>query len=450
MSVALMCALLLGASARSAPEAQMRVPAYTTNKLDNGITLLLMERHELPLVSFVWIMRSGGSRFDPEGQEGTAALTAQMLRKGTRTRSAEEISQTLDFAGASFGASAVHDYSAGSAGFLAKDIDLAVELLTDLLMNPVFPGDEVEKMIKQEVDGIAEEKEVPNQVIGRYFRRALFSGHPYSRPPSGTETSLPRITADDLKKFHGANYDPDQLILSVVGDFKSNEIRTKLAAAFAKWPTGPHSGIALRSPEAVKGRRVLLVEKPDATQTFFRMGNIGLPRTSPDWVPLEVVNTLFGGRFTSMLNTSLRIESGLTYGARSGFSANPVPGEFAISSFTKNETTSQALDLALATLKKLHQTGFTTEQLDSAKSYIKGQFGPSLETNDQLAHEIAELEFFGLGADEIRTFFDRVEAVTPDQARALIEKYYPSEYLLFVFIGQKQVIRPVGKALEGH
>jgi predicted Zn-dependent peptidase len=148
-----------------------------------------------------------------------------------------------------------------------------------------------------------------------------------------------------------------------------------------------------------------------------------------------------------MVNTALRIQSGLTYGARSGFSANPVPGEFAISSFTKNETTSQALDLGLATLRKLHQTGVTAEQLASAKSYIKGQFGPSLETNDQLAQEIAELEFFGLGADEIRTFFDRVDAVTPEQARALIEKYYPSENLQFVFIGQKQVIRPVAEKL---
>src|SRR5512137_2213345 len=172
-SFSLACALLLvaGWTALSplhlsgAEPAKFTLPAYTTRKLDNGVTLLLMERHQLPLVSFVWIMKAGGAIRDPAGCEGLAYLTAQLLRKGTQSRSAEKISEELDFVGASFEASAAHDYASGSAEFVSKDMDLAVDLLADLLMHPVFPEDEVNKLIKQEVDGIAEAKEVPNQVL---------------------------------------------------------------------------------------------------------------------------------------------------------------------------------------------------------------------------------------------------------------------------------------------
>lgn len=427
--------------------AGITLPEYTTNKLENGMTVLLMERHELPLVSFAWVMKSGASICDPEGREGTASLTAQMLRKGTKTRTADQISEALDFVGASFHADASHISAAGAAEVVSKDIDLGIELLSDLLRNPVFPQDELTKMIKQEVDGIAEAKEVPNQVISLYFRRFLFGDHPYARPSGGTEETLPKITREDVVRFHEQQYVPNQMILAVVGDFKSAEMKAKIAAAFSSWKAGNPAMPSLSDPTPVQGRHALIVEKPDATQTFFRIGAIGLKRTNPDWVPLGVVNTLFGGRFTSMINSALRIESGLTYGARSQFSPSPAAGDFIIGSFTKNETTAKALDLALDVLVRLHEKGISAEQLQSAKSYIKGQFGPQLETNDQLAATIAELEFYGLGADYINTYFDRVDGVTLDEARSLIQKYYPRENFALVLIGQKPVIQPVAAKL---
>jgi zinc protease len=435
------------AGSRGAEASKFTLPAYRTQKLENGMTVLLMERHQLPLVSFVWLMKSGGGICDPEGHEGLASVTAQLLRKGTKTRSAEQISETLDFVGASFSAHASHDYSLGSAEFVSKDMDLAVELVADLLMNPVFPEDEVSKLIKQEVDGIAEAKEVPNEVLPRYFRRLLFGTHLYARPVSGTETTLGKVTREQVVKFHQEQYAPNRLILAVVGDFKADDIRRKLLLAFAAWKPREAAVPALKQPEAVRGKPALLVEKPDATQTFFRIGSIGLARTSPDWVPLQVINTLFGGRFTSMINSALRIDSGLTYGARSGFSSNPVAGEFYIGSFTKNETTGQALEMTFDVLKRLHEKGITAGQLQSAKNYIKGQFGPTLETNDQLASAITELEFFGLGPEYYNTYFERVDAVTLDDAARLIKQYYPLENLSLVLIGQGAVIQPVASKL---
>lgn len=430
--------------------AGVSLPPYTTNRLENGMTVLLMERHELPLVSFVWIMKSGASVLDPEGVEGTASLTAQMLRKGTKTRTADQISELLDFSGASFGADASHLYAFASAEFLSKDLPTAVELLADLTQNPTFPEDELAKMIKQEADGITEAKEVPGQVIGRYFKRFLFSGHPYGRASGGTETSLAKITREQVIAFHKANYSPSQMILAVVGDFQRAELAGTIQKAFGNWAAPAANPPNVSQSKAVQGRRALIVEKPDATQTFFRIGATGPKRTDPDWVPLTVVNTLFGGRFTSMLNSALRIESGLTYGASSQFAPSPVSGDFVIASFTKNETTSEALKLALKVLANIHEQGVTPEQLQSAKTYIKGQFGPDMETNDQLARLIAELAYYGLGADYIASYFQRLDEVSVEKARELIRKHYPKDEWVMVLIGKQEVVQPAVRSLVDH
>jgi len=426
---------------------KVELPGYKTVKLENGLTLFLLERHHLPLVSFHWLMKSGGSICDPVGREGLASLTANLLRKGTTTRTADQLSEALDFVGASFHAGARREYAIGSAEFVTKDLDLAVELLADMLLHPAFPADELSKLIQQQVDGIKEAKDVPGQVIERYYEGLLFGPHPYGRPAGGTEASLPKISRDDIASFYAEHYVPNQLLLAVVGDFSATRLEAKLRANFASWKSKPVSLLELKAPQRVKGRQALLVDKPDATQTFFCLGNIGLARTNTDWVPVRVVNTLFGGRFTSMINTELRIESGLTYGASSFFAASQVPGAFTIDSFTPNDTSERALTMALEVLRKLHEKGISAEQLQSAKTYIKGQFGPSLETNDQLANTICELEFYGLGSQDINTFFDRVDAMTLADAKRVIATYFPENDLAFVLIGQDSVIEPLAGRL---
>lgn len=433
-----------GLAAQSA--SKIELPNYQTLKLENGLTLFLLERHQLPLVNFHWVLKSGGSICDPEGHDGLALLTAQLLRKGTASRTADQISQALDFVGASFNARSTLEYAVGSAEFVKKDLELAVELLSDLLLHPTFPADEVNKLIEQEVDGIKEAKEVPNRVIDRFYQHFLFGAHPYGRA-GGTEITLTNITRQDIVDFYQTHYVPNELLLAVVGDFAASELASKLRASLGSWASKPVALPHLKDPAHVQGRRALVVDKPDATQTFFRVGNVGLARTNADWVAVRVVNTLFGGRFTSMINTALRIDSGLTYGASSSFSAHRLPGSFSIGSFTPNKTTAQALDLTLEVLKKLHETGITAEQLQSAKNYIKGQFGPTLETNDQLADMLCELAFYGLGPEYINTLFERIDAVSLADAQRIIRTYYPQDNLGFVFIGQAAVIEPVAKKL---
>jgi predicted Zn-dependent peptidase len=195
----------------------------------------------------------------------------------------------------------------------------------------------------------------------------------------------------------------------------------------------------------VKGKKLLLIDKPDATQTYFAIGNIGTAVNDPDRVAIRVVNTIFGGRFTSELNEALRVESGYSYGAGSFFDSHKAPGLFEIYSFTKNETTTPAIDLALQVLEKLHKNGVTEEQLKSAKSYIKGQYPPTIETSSQLVRRIVFNEFYGLGDDEVNQLEARVDAVTPAIAKQIIEKHFPLDSYVFVLIGKASAIGPAVK-----
>ena len=190
---------------------------------------------------------------------------------------------------------------------------------------------------------------------------------------------------------------------------------------------------------------MLLVDKPDATQTYFYIGGAGIARTNPDRVAITVINTLFGGRFTSRLNSALRIDTGLTYGANSQFDQRKQPGTFAISSYTRNATTATAIDIALSVLETLHETGVTEAELQSVKAYLKGQFPPTLETTDRLASTLSRLEFYGLDESDINGYTAKVDGVSVSEARRVIGQYFPRENLTFVLIGKASEIEPVAR-----
>lgn len=431
-----------------APAAQenggLKLPPYKKVKLKNGMTLLLMEQREVPIISFNYIIRAG-SIADLAGKEGVASLTAGLLRKGTKTRSADQISAELDFIGGLLGAGSTYDYTNGTAEFIKKDINKGLELLADVLLNPTFPQDEVSKMLKQRIDGIKSAKDQAQGVIGTYYNAYLYGSHPYGRPTGGDEKSLAAITRDDVQKFYQAYYSPSSTIMAVVGDFDSAEMERMITDKFGAWTAKAAPAIQLADPQPVAGKRLLLIDKPDSTQTFYQIGNIGINRTNADRVYIEVVNTLFGGRFTSMLNSELRINSGLTYGARSRFEERKVRGPFVISTFTRNEATEKAIDMTLDVLKRLHEKGITEEELKSAKNYIKGQFPPDIETTDQLAGLIAGLEFYGLDENEINSYYAKIDSMTVADARRVIKQHFPLDNLVFVLIGKADQIGAIAK-----
>ncbi|MBL8151799.1 MAG: insulinase family protein [Blastocatellia bacterium] len=437
--------LLFVSQSALATESSLKLPPYKKVKLTNGMTLFLVEQNEIPLVNFSIALRAG-STGDPNGKEGLASITASMLRKGTKTRTADKISSELDFVGGSLFFGARLEYSAGAAEFLKKDLNVGLDLLSDVLINPTFPKDELDKLLKKRIDEVIQTKESPDVAIDQYYDSYLYADHPYSRPTRGSEKSLANITLDDVKKFYDDYYTPENLIVAVVGDFTTSQMEAQIREKFEKWTKkSSQSSSKLSEPTLSKGHRLLLVDKPDATQTYFNIGNTSVNRYNPDRVGIDVVNTLFGVRFTSMLNTALRINSGLSYGAVSNFNLLKAGGDFRISTYTQNATTEKAMDLALDILKQLHEKGITEEQLKSTKIYVKAQMATTLETSGQIAAQLTNLEIYGLDEKEINDYFSKVDSLTLDQTKQIIAKYFPLENLVFVLIGKKDDVGEVIK-----
>jgi len=432
-------------SCSSAVRAQkLQMPGHEKVVLKNGLTVLLLEKHSVPMVSVAGIVKAGGLA-DPVGQEGLASTTAGLLRKGTKTRTAQQFAGDIDFIGGNFEADASTDDSSFGAEFLSKDTAKGLELVSDALLHPTFPQGELDKLLAQSVDGVKAAKDSARDVIFQYYEGYLYNGKGYGRPTGGDEISLKKIQRDAIVKFYQTYYTPGNTIMAVAGDFNSAEMKKKIEEVFGTWTGQAAPAVKEEVAGPVKGKKLLLVNKGDATQTYFVIGNVGIAATDPDRVAIEVVNTVFGSRFTSMLNEALRVESGLSYGATSFFSMQKEPGPFAMYSFTRNETTGKAIELALEVLKKLHANGLTAEQLNSAKSYLKGQFPPMIETSGQLARLIARYEFLGLDDREVNEFEQRIDGVTPEVAKQVIAKHFPLENLTFVLVGKGAEIAPMVK-----
>lgn len=447
-TVAVMAGFALAAplalAASLAPASGVTVPPFTRSVLPNGTVLVVMPRKDVPLIAFTAIVR-GGSVTDPATKPGIASITAGLLEKGAGARDAFAFADTVEGAGGSFSAAAGTEAIMVSGQFLARDQGLMVELLADALLRPRFAAGEFDSLRARRIEELKAAKDSdPSALIRVYGRRFLFGDHPYGSPASGSERSLATVTRDDVLAYYRDNFGADRLTLIFTGDVDARALTDAVTRAFAGWRRAAAPLPALTPAPRVTGRRVLLVDQPGAAQTHFWLANTGVARKFADRAPLDVVNTLYGGRFTSILNTELRIKSGLTYGATSGFVRGSVPGEFAIRSFTKTDSTGQAIDLALETLAGLHQKGVADDMLGSARAYVLGQFPLQLETGANWAAALAELELYGLDRSYIDGYGAGVEAVTPAAAKRVIgEAFPPVGDLAIVVIGDAAKIRDV-------
>ena len=438
-------ALVAAFAFSSAAAADIKLPAYQTITLDNGATLLLMPRKDVPLVAANVAVR-GGALADAAGKEGTADLLGEMLSQGAGTRDALAFAQAVDGAGGNLGFGSSREAIVANAQFLSKDSGLMLSLLADALLRPKMDAAEFDKLRKRAIDGIANAKDSdPRQLIGTYANGWLFRGHPYGRSTAGDETSLATITLADLQAFRAQQMGGDRLIIAIAGDFDAQAVTAQVREAFGGWAKASGALPQVEAKPRESGRRVLLVDKPGATQTYFALGNIGSRHGDPAEAAQDLVQTAFGGRFTSMLNTELRVKSGLTYGARSAIDRSRMPGAATISSFTKTESTKAAIDLAIATLDRLHKDGLDAATIASAKHYVAGQFAPDLETAPQLAGQLASMALYGDTRDAIDGYLGRIAAATPEQIATARAVFPDSKDLVIVAIGDAARIRDTMK-----
>jgi len=420
----------------------VHVPAHERFVLDNGITLVIVPRSDVPLVAFNAVLR-GGSLGDAAVKPGVASLLAGLLEKGAGKRDAFAFADAVEGVGGSFSAAANTESISVRGQFLARDQRLMLDLLADALLRPRLDAEELEALRARHIEMIKAAKDAdPSDLIGLYGRSFLFHGHPYGRPVIGSETSLGAITQQDVTDYYEANFAADRLTLVFAGDVDSIWLRRMVGKLFGGWKTVAPPIPPLLPARPIQGRQVLLIDSPGSVQTHFWVGNVGVDRRYPHRAALDLVNTLYGGRFTSIINTELRIKSGLSYGARSGFARGTVPGEFAIHSFAEAENTGRALELTLRTLERLKQDGVSAEMLESARAYVLGQYPLNFETGADWAAALGEIELYGLGAEYIDNYGPALRNVTLRDTRRVIDEAFPSpEALAIVLVGDAAKIR---------
>ena len=434
-----------------AAQNNFKVPHFEKFKLKNGLTVYLMEQHEVPLINVSAVFDAGS--IQDGGRMGLASITAEALLLGTQHFTKAQIEEITDFAGATLSAEASRESAGIRASFAAKDQDSILNVIRQVLLYPTFHTGEFEKHKQRKLLELAQQKESPRAVIRNYFNKFIFDNHPYANPPSGTPLALEKIKAADVRDFYQTYYTTDRGAIAIVGDFKTSEMKKKITALFGAWKTAPSRMIKRAAPNLEFAKsRVLLVNKSDARETTFLIGGKGIAYSNPDYIAVLVVNTILGGRFTSWLNDALRVNSGLTYGAGSTFTRYKHAGTFAISTFTKTATTVPAIDLALDVLDSLHRSGIDQATLASAKAYVKGDFPPNYESTGALADLLTSMFLYNFDVDFINTFQAKVDGLTPEQTKNIIETYFPKDHLQYVLIGKageiKEKVKKYGELTE--
>jgi len=443
--LALVGLLILAVFSNLVFASDIKLPPYQKFTLPNDLTLLVMENKKLPLVNFRLVLKAG-SVYDPVGKEGLANLTAALIRKGTKTKSFEQISEEIEFVGGSLSSGADLDYAYIGGEFLSKDLDLALNLLSDILLNPAFTQEEFDREKELTLAGLQEEKDDASTIANEAFYQFLYDKNPYSHPVDGTEGSVKNITRADVVSFYQKYFAPQHSILTLVGDFSSQAVKGKVEKALAGWQKSNTNLAKIAAPIKFKGRKLLIVEKPDVTQTQIRIGNVSVPRNNPDYFPLTVANTILGGGFSSRLVNEIRVNQGLTYGVSSRFNMFKETGAYLISTFTKNQTTRKTIDVALAEVKKFREKGVTKEELEGAKNYLKGLFPMRLETPEALASQITNIEFYSLDPKFVETYRQNIDAVTLDDIKRVANKYFDYQDVVLVVVTNPKETR---KDLEG-
>lgn len=420
----------------------MKVPPHERLTLSNGVRLLLLPTHEVPLIAFEAIVR-GGSRLDPPGREGVAALTAELLTYGAGSRNAYEFADAVEGSGGSLDAETHREAILVHGQFLARDRELLLELLSDALLNPHFDATELDKVRQRRIESIRAAKDSdPQSLLDTYGRGLLFGKHPYAKAGGGSESSLAQIGREDVLRLYREHFGADRLTLVFAGDFEPDWLASSVARCFETWGTAASALAPLSVPDRVRGRQVLVIDSPGSEQSYFWIANVGVARGYPLRAALDVTNTAFGGSFGSMLMQALRVRTGLTYSAYSGFRRGSVPGEFAMHSFTQTASTARALDIALGTLTALKRRGASAEGIASARNYILGQYPLGFETAADWAGALGDLDLYGLAQSYIDEYEPALQRVDAAQVREVTATAFPDpDDVAIALIGDAAQVR---------
>ena len=418
---------------------QISLPKVTREVLNNGLVVLLMEQHRLPIVS-IQISFKGGSANDPVNKEGIANLMSNLLKSGTAKRSAKQIAEEIDFVGGKLEFSTKKENINLSFEVMKKDFDGSFALLSDVILNANFLQNEIDREKKMIYSEFEEVKEDPSSIAQIAFVKEIFQSHPYGFINMGKQSSLEKITRDDLIKHYKTIIAPNRAVMAVVGDFNTKEMLKTIKNKFGAWKESSIELKEIAEPKFESGQKCVVVNKSDATQTQIRIGGIGVARKNENYFAIQVANSIFGNGFTSRLVDEIRVKRSLSYGASSGFTMYKNGGSFLISTFTKNETVKEVVEVILTEIKKYREIGPTSEEIAKAKNYLIGDMARDLQTPDALASNLCEIEIFNLPKDYLEKYFDNLRNVNEVDVKKVINNYFQISDATFLFLSPKENI----------
>ena len=435
----------------SAAEPAFAPPVIQRATLANGVPLFLVEKHALPLVQINMVFR-GGYAADPVNQAGLATLTADMLDEGTASRDALQISEEVKKLGAQLNLSASWDGTYAGVNVLKSKLDAGLALLTDVVTNPTFPAEELERRRQSTLGAIQQQLRQPFSLALKTYGRLLYgAGHPYSQPYSGTgtEASVKSITRDDVVNFYRRFYGLNNAAFIVVGDITLDEARAKLERAFAAWKPGPAGIPEIPVPAPVVATRIYIVDKPGASQSTVVIGQLGMKRSDPDFTGCEVMNNALGGGSISRLYLNLREQHGYTYGVFSNFSSRRGVAPFSAYAQVQTEVTDKAVLEFLKELRDIRgPRPLAASELAASKDNLVKGFPQNFETFGELAGQLNTIFLQDLPLTEWSTYVSRVSGVTPEEATRLAGAHINPDALLIVVVGDVQKIEAPLRALN--
>ena len=420
------------------PLKKLSFPAYSEMKLKNGLEVVVVEHHEQPVAS-LWLAFRAGSTLDPEGKSSLAAFTGELLNKGTKTRDSKQLAEWIESVGGSVGVEVDEDDTVISISLLSEYLPTAYEYITDIVLNPTFPEDELEEERKRDITAIEFEKSNPDAMADRHFHAVLYGKHPYAIRPT-TET-VEGVSRDDVVAFHARNFVPNNALLFVVGDVKAKQVKKDVEKHLGTWKAGTPDKPVYNAPPERTAKNISLYHRPGSVQTNVYIGHLGLKPTDPDWPAVAVANRVLGGGSSGRLFMNIREDKGWTYGAYSGWTKPVDTGFFRATANTRTEVTDSALTEMLAEVRRIAEEPISEAELASAKSYLVGNFPTTIETPSQIAAQVGQVKLLGLDKSYLENYRKDIARVTAADAQAAMKKHLHPDRLAIVLVGDATQIK---------
>ena len=436
---------------KAAPDPKFTLPTIQKTKLSNGLNVWLVRQNELPIVSMNLVLNAGGT-LDTADKSGAASFTANLLNQGTKTRSAVEIANQLQSIGASVNAGAGWDSSNVAMQTLTKNLDQALDIFADVVVNPAFPSNELETIRRRALVGFVQRRSSATAVADVVYNKVLYGEQAYGRQLSGDEKSVKALTREDLMNFYNANYRPNQATLIVAGDVDGKTLLPKLEKAFANWKSGDASTMDEMKNSAMTMTAkpgIYIVDKPGAPQSSVTIGQVGIDRSNPDYYAVQVMNSILGGGGTARLFMNLREDKGYTYGAYSRFTPRRGAGPFSASGEIQTVSTKEAVNEFLKEINGIRGARpVSPAELEINKQSLIRRFPSGFETVGQISAQLANLVIYGLPDSTFNDYISKVNAVTVEDVNRVANKYLTPDKMAIVIVGDRQTIEPGLKTLN--